>query len=261
MTAHAGVRNGIRWREADCLIELEHEVDAAHPVRLHTIDGTIGDAAHAGRRSDHNPDSAGIVCAIDFTHDPVHFDSYKFADWLANEIARGAEKRISGIGSWNVTTQRERWFSRHNGVLWSWLDQDLSGASHRGHVHVGCSHIASAYTGMGQFGYRGYTGPGAPPVGTTPPLPAPKTVPITGSKLMRTVVSVYTDPSGQGWTHVPTIAPDSIVAVWSDCNDVQRDLKYWPVGRVGAHPSAKGGTIVVVQEGAPNSTMTVNVSH
>lgn len=58
------------------------------PNRSKDSDGSIGDAAHASRSSDHNPwvhDNSGqpIVTAIDITHDPKNgFDSYAFAEWL-----------------------------------------------------------------------------------------------------------------------------------------------------------------------------------
>lgn len=42
------------------------------PNRSTASDGTIGDAAHASRASDHNPDSRGIVHAGDLTNDPAH---------------------------------------------------------------------------------------------------------------------------------------------------------------------------------------------
>lgn len=46
------------------------QADARWPGRDTGADGSIGDAAHASRASDHNPDSRGIVHAFDLTHDP-----------------------------------------------------------------------------------------------------------------------------------------------------------------------------------------------
>lgn len=57
---------------ARSLQTLRWQVDTAWPQRSKTSDGWIGDTAHQTRRSDHNPDSAGIVHAIDITHDPAH---------------------------------------------------------------------------------------------------------------------------------------------------------------------------------------------
>ena len=50
---------------APCLRNLFNEVDANWINRSHRLDGWIGDAAHQQRQSDHNPDSRGIVHAID----------------------------------------------------------------------------------------------------------------------------------------------------------------------------------------------------
>jgi len=66
------------WRLAKSLLTLREQVDAAHPDRDRASDGTIGDLAHAARRSDHNP-VAGVVHAWDVTHDPAHFDAHRWA--------------------------------------------------------------------------------------------------------------------------------------------------------------------------------------
>jgi hypothetical protein len=60
------------WRLARSLEALRAEVNNRAPGRSKTMDGTVGDLAHQkrGKASDHNPDAAGVVRAIDFTHDP-----------------------------------------------------------------------------------------------------------------------------------------------------------------------------------------------
>lgn len=63
------------WRLARSLWLLREQVDDHAPARARTSDGTIGDAAHASRDSDHNPwvkdsDGVGVVTALDLTHDP-----------------------------------------------------------------------------------------------------------------------------------------------------------------------------------------------
>lgn len=76
------------WRLAPALETLRKQVNDANPNRSKVSDGTIGDTAHSARASDHNPNSAGIVCAWDVTHDLVDdpklqgdvFDAWKFAD-------------------------------------------------------------------------------------------------------------------------------------------------------------------------------------
>lgn len=46
---------------------LRAEVNTLWPGRSKRRDGWLGDAAHQARRSDHNPDSMGIVHALDLT--------------------------------------------------------------------------------------------------------------------------------------------------------------------------------------------------
>ena len=64
------------WRVAKSLLHLREQINAKAPNRDKSNDGTIGDAAHASRSSDHNPwvkdGSEGVVTAIDITNDPAH---------------------------------------------------------------------------------------------------------------------------------------------------------------------------------------------
>jgi hypothetical protein len=61
------------WKVAPALEVLRAQIDAAAPRRSKRSDGSIGDAAHASRTSDHNPwlEMSGQrwVTARDFTHD------------------------------------------------------------------------------------------------------------------------------------------------------------------------------------------------
>ena len=85
MTAHRGTQNGQPWKLASCLVTLEQQVDLLWPDRRKQSDGTIGDAAHASRKSDHNPDDNGYVCALDITTDHLEGpDETDFADRLAS---------------------------------------------------------------------------------------------------------------------------------------------------------------------------------
>jgi hypothetical protein len=71
------------WRVARSLDQLLAQINAAHPNRSKAADGSIGDAAHAASKSEHNPDSNGVVRARDFTHDPARgFDAHAMADAL-----------------------------------------------------------------------------------------------------------------------------------------------------------------------------------
>lgn len=57
------------WRLAASLVQLRDEVNKTYPKRDKGSDGTIGDTAHSTRRSDHNPNSRGVVQAWDCTDD------------------------------------------------------------------------------------------------------------------------------------------------------------------------------------------------
>lgn len=81
-------RKGQRpWRLAKSLHTLRQQIDERWPKRSKAHDGTIGDAAHAGRASDHNPsimdDIHGVVSALDVTHDPRNgCDAHALAEHL-----------------------------------------------------------------------------------------------------------------------------------------------------------------------------------
>lgn len=57
------------WRLAKSLIQLRNQINEAFPARDKESDGSIGDAAHSARKSDHNPNAAGVVTAIDVDRD------------------------------------------------------------------------------------------------------------------------------------------------------------------------------------------------
>jgi len=59
------------WHLAPSLVQLRNEVDQRWPHRSKKSDGTIGDAAHAARKSDHNPNGRKSVNAIDITYPGV----------------------------------------------------------------------------------------------------------------------------------------------------------------------------------------------
>ncbi len=83
------------WRVAKSLLVLRRQVNEKFPERKKDWDGTIGDANHASRSSDHNPwVDGGIVTAMDITHDPAHgVDSYA----LAEQLRIGRDHRIKYI--------------------------------------------------------------------------------------------------------------------------------------------------------------------
>lgn len=119
------------WRVAKSLDKLRSQVNAARPNRSKLSDGTIGDAKHASRSSDHNPwikdGPLGVVSALDITHDPNGgVDSYK----LAEALVQSRDDRIKYIIS------NGRIISGTDGPQpWVWRKYTGSNA-HTKHVHI-----------------------------------------------------------------------------------------------------------------------------
>lgn len=117
------------WRPANSLVQLRSQVNQIAPNRSKASDGTIGDAAHQGRDSDHNPwiidAGVGVVSAIDITHDPVHgCDCQSIVDALV----ASQDKRIKYI-IWN------RQIVSSTNKPWTW--RAYSGANpHNKHFHL-----------------------------------------------------------------------------------------------------------------------------
>ncbi len=60
----------MKARLSKSVIQLREQADDAYPDRDRKSDGTIGDAKHSTRKSDHNPDpDTGYVRAIDLDAD------------------------------------------------------------------------------------------------------------------------------------------------------------------------------------------------
>lgn len=114
------------WRLARALDVLRQQVDAAYPDRNKRLDGTIGDAAHARGYSEHNPNSLGVVRAIDITHDPAGPDGDRLA---ADAIAELDRRGVKGYVIWRGRI-RSTYVSR--GVWRTYTGSNR----HDHHVHI-----------------------------------------------------------------------------------------------------------------------------
>ncbi len=112
------------WRVAGSLETLRDQVNAAWPGRDKASDGTIGDAAHQAQVSDHNPDAAGVVRALDITHDPA---SGCDIDALSDALVASRDPRISYVIANDLITGPD--------YGWQWTDYDGSDP-HTGHLHL-----------------------------------------------------------------------------------------------------------------------------
>jgi len=115
------------WYVAKSLNTLLDQLNALAPHRSKASDGSIGDASHSSRLSDHNPTSAGQVCARDFTHDPA---GGLDGNWLAATLVASRDPRIKYV-IWN----RRIIDSRAGQHPWQWMPYTGTNP-HDHHVHV-----------------------------------------------------------------------------------------------------------------------------
>lgn len=121
------------WRLAESLKTLREQINAGFPNRSKISDGSIGDTAHAARKSDHNPNEHDVVCAIDITHDPKNgIDCNKLADVLDEH----EDNRIAYV-IWNGRILKAR-----TGFKW---EKYTGKNKHNHHLHISVKQDARAY--------------------------------------------------------------------------------------------------------------------
>jgi len=132
------------WKLIPCLVRLRAEFDRVAPGRDRASDGTIGDAAHRHRVSDHNPDETGAVPirdadrtnevhAIDIDTDlrTPGLTMEKVVQFLLTRCRSGAETRLRYI------IYNRRVWEASNG----WRQRAYTGESpHTEHAHFSASY-------------------------------------------------------------------------------------------------------------------------
>ena len=129
------------WRLARALIRLRNEMNTEYPGRDRASDGSIGDAAHAGRKSDHNPNAAGVVRAHDFDDDIIATDDtvpFELAEHLRQLGLSGFRPLQNG----GLIIYFARYCSANTG--WAWRPYDGINA-HKSHLHVSVGRDADQY--------------------------------------------------------------------------------------------------------------------
>ena len=101
--------------------QLRLQVDDSYTDRDKSSDGWIGNLAHSFNRSDHNPDSAGIVRAIDIDRDLSGKAKPDLMPYLADQIrlcAKRGDKRISYvIFAGRIASSRMGWrWRKYSGI-------------------------------------------------------------------------------------------------------------------------------------------------
>lgn len=146
------------WRLAKALEQIRSQVNALAPKRSKKMDGSIGDTAHSARKSDHNPNAAGVVCAIDVTHDPAGgLDGETFA----NALRTSADPRLNYV----IFNRR----IAGAGKGWDWR-RYTGAAPHDKHVHISVKQDARLYDDPAPWKLAGARPPAATPA---KPKPAP----------------------------------------------------------------------------------------
>jgi hypothetical protein len=147
------------WRLARALDVLRAEVDAEYPGRSKISDGTLGDAAHSARKSDHNParypgaGSTPVVRAFDVTASGIDADAY--AERI-RALGLAGDRRLNpnGYVIWN-----RRIASAQHG--WRW--RPYTGANgHTQHVHTSVGTDPAGFDSTAPWGIARGTRPPAP---------------------------------------------------------------------------------------------------
>lgn len=115
-------------RNAPAILQLRRQCNELWPQRSKANDGMLGDARHQQRKSDHNPNSAGVVTAVDITHDPRNGCH---AGEVAESIRASRDPRVKYI-IWNRRIMSGEGQSE---PAWKW--RKYTGENpHDRHVHV-----------------------------------------------------------------------------------------------------------------------------
>lgn len=143
------------WRVADSLDVLRAEINAAAPARSIVSDGSIGDAAHATRDSDHNPfiidaDGVGVVRARDITHDPANGVDCDVLAERVRLLGKSGEHPALGPGAYVIWEGRIA-SATEDGEPWDWEPYTGSNA-HTKHMHVSVALAAAGYDSTAPWG-------------------------------------------------------------------------------------------------------------
>ena len=150
------------WRVAASLLKMRDQANACWPNRSKSSDGTVGDAAHASRKSDHNPwvkdGGTGVVTAFDLTHDPGKgVDTWA----MAEHLRQTRDPRIKYVIS------NHRIF---NSTDWKWKKYTGSNP-HSLHMHVSVHSAKTKYDDTCDWSLAPGAGAPAGPGATGLPLP------------------------------------------------------------------------------------------
>jgi hypothetical protein len=125
----------MNWRPAKSILKLRDQINAMYPNRDKTSDGIIGDTAHSARKSDHNPNGAGVVTAIDIDKDLDSTNPLAMKEFIIR-LQDSFDPRIKYIifdGQITVKGDIHKWKPYHGAN------------SHKHHCHISVSSNAALY--------------------------------------------------------------------------------------------------------------------
>jgi hypothetical protein len=162
-------RSAVRpWRNCNASMRFVEALNAKYPNRDKASDGTIGDAAHATRASDHNPwvivGAYGVVRARDVDKDGVD------AAWIVEQLrlmGRAGDPRLTG-GGYIIFNRR---ITKPDFSGWS----VYTGSNpHDKHFHVSFSKNTAGFDSNATWSFL---------LSTPAPAPAPAPAPVPSASL------------------------------------------------------------------------------
>ena len=134
------------WRPCAASLTLRAQVDKRWPKRDRGADGIKGDSAHAARISDHNPDRAGWVKALDIDADLLGSGRGRgMAQILADQIVDYAASGLPGSQRIKYVVYNDKIASgTYSSSAWKWRG---SGYQHFDHIHVSFTEYAEKHGG------------------------------------------------------------------------------------------------------------------
>jgi hypothetical protein len=120
------------WQLVKGGVTLRDQVNARWATRDKASDGSVGNADHADRESDHNPDANGWVHAIDIDEDLR--GSKHDNVWLGDQLIAYARMRRGGSNRFKNIVYEDRVASgTYPETFWTWRGSDYG---HEHHLHV-----------------------------------------------------------------------------------------------------------------------------
>jgi murein L,D-transpeptidase YcbB/YkuD len=147
------------WYRAKSLTTLIKQINELFPNRDKASDGTVGDLAHSRRKSDHNPNGQGVVCAVDIDKDLSPGGGAADVGLIVSALQKAKDPRVKYI-IWNgMITQK--------GNVAAWKPYRGANA-HKAHAHISVHQNSALYDDGRAWDLSGISGADAPPPEPTP---------------------------------------------------------------------------------------------